>query len=272
MTIPILERYSGLPTRILTAGAYALLTLLAIWYGPLPTALLFGVMGAFAAREYQLLRQSGRGLSHIVYASAAAGLMPLAAVLWGAPGVGWTVIALFAAVSLRHTLSLRVRASETTEILFGAVYVGVLLSHTVLISTFTDGRALLLTLVASVWAADVAAYLFGIAFGRHKLAPRISPKKSWEGFVAGVGACTAVWMVLPDLLGATVAPLTAALTGGAVALSSVLGDLFESRLKREVGVKDSGNSLPGHGGILDRIDSLLFAGAIAYWALVWAGA
>jgi phosphatidate cytidylyltransferase len=117
----------------------------------------------------------------------------------------------------------------------------------------------------------VAAYFVGSLTGRHKLAPHISPKKSWEGFFAGAAACTGVWVAAPLLPGLDLELGLAALTGVAVALSSVIGDLAESRMKREAGIKDSGNSLPGHGGFLDRLDSLILVCLIAYWVLWWGG-
>jgi len=125
----------------------------------------------------------------------------------------------------------------------------------------------LVTAMAIVWVADIAAYFAGRAFGRRKLAPSISPGKSWEGAIAGMLAVAILGMVsaqfallsgaLPAVLlghfGVPAAALILALLAGL----SVVGDLFESLLKREAGVKDSGKLLPGHGGALDRIDALI---------------
>jgi phosphatidate cytidylyltransferase len=127
------------------------------------------------------------------------------------------------------------------------------------------GRGLAMTLLAVVWAADVGAYAFGRWLGRTKLAPAVSPGKTWEGvagglLLAGVAAGSAA-----AYLGLRVPPLAA--LGVATAAISVLGDLTQSMFKRNVGLKDSGKLLPGHGGVLDRIDSLtaaipLFAGGV----------
>lgn len=117
---------------------------------------------------------------------------------------------------------------------------------------------LLFLLLAIVWLGDSAAYYVGSAIGRHKLAPSVSPNKSWEGAIAGFLtslAATAIWSQLR--LGAVDLPLVA--IGGATALSSQIGDLVESLLKRGFGVKDSGALLPGHGGFWDRMDAMLFA-------------
>ena len=115
--------------------------------------------------------------------------------------------------------------------------------------------AVLLSILFIVWANDVGAYLFGVAFGRRKLFERISPNKSWEGFFGG-GMLVALWQdaSVPAWAGA----------GGIVAVTGVFGDLVESMFKRSVGIKDSGNILPGHGGFLDRFDALILALPFVY--------
>lgn len=118
--------------------------------------------------------------------------------------------------------------------------------------------AILLMYFCIIWANDVFAYLTGITIGKHKMAPRISPKKSWEGFAGGLVGAIAVGLLFARLLHAD----SYLVWGGlalVAALGGVAGDLFESWLKRRAGVKDSGNILPGHGGWLDRFDALLFS-------------
>jgi phosphatidate cytidylyltransferase len=127
------------------------------------------------------------------------------------------------------------------------------------------GPGLTLFALGLIWLADSAAYFIGHAFGRHKLAPRVSPGKTWEGVAGGVGAALLLaWIVAataPNFLlaGRTVAVPAFVLACAAVAAISVLGDLFESHIKRLKGVKDSSHLIPGHGGVLDRIDSLTSA-------------
>ena len=117
----------------------------------------------------------------------------------------------------------------------------------------------LLMILAIVWSCDIAAYLVGSRWGRHRIVPRLSPGKSLEGFAAGLAAAPALAVLLGyGLLGRSDWGLLS-LAGVVVGLAAILGDLFESLLKRAVGAKDSGSLIPGHGGILDRIDSLLFA-------------
>lgn len=127
-------------------------------------------------------------------------------------------------------------------------------------------RELALVFVATVWANDVFAYLTGVALGRHKMAPHISPQKSWEGFVGGLVGAMAVATALGQWLAQPVTDswLVWAGFGLMVALGAVGGDLVESAVKRRAGVKDSGRVFPGHGGFLDRFDALLGAAPIAY--------
>ena len=120
------------------------------------------------------------------------------------------------------------------------------------------GALTLLAIMATVWLADIAAYFFGRAFGRHKLAPTISPGKTWEGALGGALAVIVYGFILQSKLPDTFLnhPILLLLSLAFLSVLSIIGDLFESLLKRQAGLKDSSNVLPGHGGILDRIDSL----------------
>jgi phosphatidate cytidylyltransferase len=121
------------------------------------------------------------------------------------------------------------------------------------------------------WVADTAAYYVGRWCGRHKLAPRISPGKSWEGAIASFAAALVFAVVYLRFLIPSAGPAQALLLGGAGNVAGQIGDLAESALKRGAGVKDSGNMLPGHGGWLDRVDSALFAVPVIYALLAWRG-
>jgi phosphatidate cytidylyltransferase len=148
--------------------------------------------------------------------------------------------------------------------LFAGVYPGVLLAFMVGLRMEPRGRAIVFFVVLVIWASDTAAYYLGRAFGRHLLCPRISPKKTVEGAIAGVLAAAAAAEACRSTfypeLGAAAAAIGAALGG-----IGILGDLGESMLKRGAGVKDTAALLPGHGGVLDRIDSLLLAGPLFYY-------
>jgi phosphatidate cytidylyltransferase len=145
---------------------------------------------------------------------------------------------------------------------FVPLYVSFLGSLTLVLLRQDAGEYWLLAMIVVVVAADTGAYASGLAFGRHPMAPRISPKKTWEGFAgAAVVAVTAAILLGVFLLGV---PLWAgALLGVAVLASATVGDLGESMIKRDLGIKDMSSWLPGHGGVLDRLDSILPSAPVA---------
>jgi phosphatidate cytidylyltransferase len=268
-------------TRVLTAVTYAAVIVAGIWYNRLPwfgdspivLGLLMSVMAGFAASEFYAMERRESRLPNEMFGIAAAMLMPAAAAIRGLSGLSAMVTLLIGASLVWHVVFERVRTTDTSTTMFGAVYTGFLLAYLVLlVRNFDHGRELALAVLFGVWVNDSLAYLVGSMFGRHKMMPRISPNKSWEGFVAGALGTILVWFAVAyafPWIGVKM-PL-AIITGLVVGGSVVIGDLFESRLKREAGVKDSGNILPGHGGFLDRLDSLLLVGLIAYWLLYWGG-
>lgn len=152
----------------------------------------------------------------------------------------------------------------------GVIYLGWLGSYMVSLRDLPGGLVWILLVLPAAWFADAAAYLVGTRIGRHKLAPHISPKKSWEGYVGGVVLGTlgtvllaVVWNSFNPLVGLN----QAFIIGLAVSILSPLGDLCESSLKRSFGLKDTSNLLPGHGGVLDRIDSWLWAAPLGYYLI-----
>jgi len=129
--------------------------------------------------------------------------------------------------------------------------------------------------LASTWLADSGAYIVGSHIGRHKMVPRLSPKKSWEGYfggfvfaVPGAMALAYLWQLYAPPV-SVITPWRAAWLAVVLSALTVFGDLAESMIKRQVRVKDSGHLLPGHGGAFDRIDSWLWAGVIGYYLVVW---
>jgi phosphatidate cytidylyltransferase len=124
----------------------------------------------------------------------------------------------------------------------------------------------LIMMLASIWICDSAAYFIGKPFGRHKIAERVSPNKSWEGGIAGLIAAIAVWLIGRACIGGLeeVSVSTAISMGIIVGVFGQIGDFAESMLKRDAGVKDSSTLIPGHGGVLDRIDSILFVAPLTY--------
>lgn len=143
--------------------------------------------------------------------------------------------------------------------LSGVMYIGGLLGSLFLLRAGAGGREWSFFVLLATWATDVGAYLGGMTFGKHKLAPKISPGKSWEGALCGALAAALTGGAMSHLMGFPVAFGIAG--GGVLGILAELGDLLESSLKRFGNVKDSGRVMPGHGGALDRFDSLLFTGA-----------
>jgi phosphatidate cytidylyltransferase len=145
----------------------------------------------------------------------------------------------------------------------GMVYICLALADLVLIRRADSGVQWICLILCVVFSGDIAAYYVGSYWGRHKLCPAVSPGKTVEGALGGVAANLGVGFVIAGLLIPTLAPGKGAVFFISVGVAGQVGDLFESMLKRSAGVKDSGNLLPGHGGMLDRIDALLFAVPVA---------
>ncbi len=154
----------------------------------------------------------------------------------------------------------------------GILYVGWLLSYMVAIRGLDDGRNWVFLVLFTTFASDTTAFFVGGALGRHRLAPSISPGKTWEGAIAGaLGAIiVSLLFIIPTPLNLPLSYGQAILLGLLVSVFGQLGDLAESLLKRNMGVKDSSSLIPGHGGFLDRMDSVVFAGIVVYYYVIWA--
>jgi phosphatidate cytidylyltransferase len=243
----------------------------AILFGGLwGVAALAAAIGVLAATEFYALTRRERRTPNEIFGLTAVAAMPFAAAGFGETGLAGVVGVFVIAALVWHVTFRAVRLADTAVTVFGAVYIGYTLAHLVLIRTLADGTMLCLTLALSVWANDVFAYLAGSTLGRTPLAPRISPKKTWEGFAAGTLATTLTWTVVGSQL-TSVPMLQCVLIGLGASCAAAVGDLAESRFKREVKVKDSGRLLPGHGGFLDRFDSFILVTIVSYYALLLAG-
>lgn len=267
-----------LKTRVLTAVLLLAVFLPSLFFLPQrPWALLTAVVAGVAAWEWAGLSRSGSGrrLGYGVFVSllctGATFLLPaLVAPGWARSTTALAVHAvavLFWAALVPFWLARKwqLAASGVAPLLGLVVIVPAWLS---LVQLRTPGPGVLLAVLAAVWIADIAAYFSGKAFGRHKLAPAISPGKTWEGAIGAACAVLAYGLGLRWLFGID-APAIAWWLVGLVAITavSIVGDLFESLLKRQAGLKDSSNILPGHGGVLDRIDSL--TSTLPAVALLW---
>jgi phosphatidate cytidylyltransferase len=155
---------------------------------------------------------------------------------------------------------------DATASVFIAAYLPLMGGVVALMLAPKDGAARIVIFISVTVASDIGGYFAGAFLGRHKMAPTISPKKTWEGFTGSALTCMAVgaWLV-PWLLGGEI--WQGALLGAAVVCTATVGDLIESMIKRDLGIKDMGTLLPGHGGVMDRLDSLLATAPIVWLAL-----
>jgi phosphatidate cytidylyltransferase len=232
---------------------------------------LFGLVLFAAVVALHELYAMARGLRPLVlagYAGALATLLgaQLGGAAWMVGGFMLTLVLAFLFYGIAET---RQPATVTmSATVLGVAWIALGLGYAMLLRDIPEhGRLAAFTVLIAVWADDTFAYLVGRLIGRHKLAPALSPGKTWEGFVAGTAAAIAVaffalyeqdFLTIPESI----------LLGAAIALAGATGDLFESALKRDLQVKDSGHLLGGHGGMLDRIDSLLFASVAAYFVVL----
>jgi len=150
----------------------------------------------------------------------------------------------------------------------GILYIGWLLSYLIALRGLDDGRNWVFFTLFTTFGSDTAAFFIGRALGRHHFAPSISPGKTWEGAVGGIFGAIIVSLILVTLLSLPISYWQAILVGFLVSIFGQLGDLIESLLKRNMGIKDSGKLLPGHGGFLDRLDSIVFTSVVVYYYVV----
>jgi phosphatidate cytidylyltransferase len=259
---------SPLLSRIAVAAAGLPLVLFAAYYGRWALFALAALAALLALHELYQMARSLRPLVLAGYGGALAAVFgaSLGGPEWMLGGFMVTILLAFVFAAVSETRQSTTVAVATTVL--GAAWIGLGLGHLVLVRDLDDGRLILITALITVFVADSFAYIGGRVAGRHKMAPAISPGKTWEGFVFGlIGGVVTPWIAF-NQEPIPIDAWEAFAFGGAVVLASVSGDLFESMVKRDLGVKDSGRVLLGHGGVLDRVDSLVFAGPAAYYAVL----
>ncbi len=268
-------------TRIVTGVVLITIALAAVWFGGNAFAGLAAIAALLMFAEWTTMFRLGRtlrigGMAVIALAGVAAIIgLTAQAVMLLAGGAG--LLLLFA-----HKLA----PGRGVWLAAGTLYCGLPMIALIWLRGTFNGFTLTLWLLVCVWATDIGAYFVGKAIGGPRLAPLISPAKTWAGAIGGVlvaalaGTATMLWPAahslggLADLTISTIGLVRIVLLSAGFAIAAILGDLFESRLKRIAEVKDSGNLLPGHGGVLDRLDGLVpvaCLGALAVMAIGWAG-
>ena len=240
-------------------------------------ALFIGLVVSLGAWEWARLAGLEAQPLRLAYAAVIAGalmvlhLMPdLAPWVLGASVIWW---GLATWLVLTYPRSSELWASAACRLLIGVLVLLPAWQGLILLKHWSMGNWLILSVMVLVWAADIGAYFSGRAFGKRKLAPQVSPGKSWEGVYGGLAVSLAIVVAVGLYRDWSLGQVLIGVLGGAlVVMASVIGDLTESMFKRRSGIKDSSNLLPGHGGVLDRIDSLTAAiplFAVLLWAAEW---
>lgn len=266
--------------RVITTAVGVPIIVLAIWFGDPWFSLLMAA--AAVAGTYEFYHMAGFDRKEpLLYLGLLGSLALVLSPHYQRPDALPMVITTAMLVSLICLLPRpsRERAfRDWTWTIAGALYVGWLLSYWLSLRALEDGRNWVYLAMLTTFANDTGAYFVGRARGKHKLAPTISPAKTWEGAIGGLVSAIAAAIVIAVVLKLISLKLgflfvfkywQIALLGFLVSLFGQLGDLVESLLKRNMGVKESGNLLPGHGGILDRFDSLIFVGVLIYFYVIW---
>lgn len=261
--------------RIGSGVVLGVAALLLVFLGGIPYDLAIIALAALALREFYGL--AARLLSDASpFADAAVGVtVALLAVLSFAPDPRWRIVAAVLALifSLGGLLFVRGEAVAVRWVVTvaGVVYIGVLCAPLLLLrgGASIEGRAWVLVAAAITWGADTSAYVVGRSLGRTPFFPRISPKKTVEGSVGGVVGGMVAAILVARVAGLQQPGPLVTLVGLTGTIAAQAGDLVESLFKRQAGVKDAGTLIPGHGGVLDRVDSLLFVGGLTYcWRLL----
>jgi len=252
-------------TRVITGAVLAVLAVVLVLHGGL---IYFFVMLALAliglnefyrlVRRYRPLPLAGFiGVGVMLYMAwfrTPFGLL-------GAIAVAFLLVAVLGLlIGPKRGVSVRMAVT-----LLGILYLGLGFSALLMLRRLDVGAAAVLTVIFGTWAGDTMAYFTGRFFGATPMAPRLSPKKTWEGFAGG--AIGTVLLVVFIGLYTDLGPGDSLALGAVIAVVGPLGDLFESLVKRDVQIKDSGRGIPGHGGVLDRFDALLWSSVAAYFLL-----
>jgi phosphatidate cytidylyltransferase len=259
-----------LGARVLSALIGIPLLLIVIWFGNPWFSLAVAGCALWGALEFYNLA----GSSHLRPLTLCGVLGTLLFILNAYVGGSYTallisVAVLFSLIWLLFRSQVEEAFNNWAWTLAGMLYVGWMLSHFILLRGLAQGKEWVILALFSTFAVDTCAFFVGRAWGKHKLAPAISPGKSWEGAVGGLVGGLGASLALALILRLPTAWWQVLLLGLLIGVFAQLGDLSESMLKRSTGVKDAGKLIPGHGGILDRLDSIVFAVVVVYYYVIW---
>jgi phosphatidate cytidylyltransferase len=264
--------------RTLTALGLAAVGLPAIIFGGVFYFLLISIVLAGSAWEYVRLFRAVRSEPSEIVTIASVLLIATARFFFEEAAVPLFVLSILLAMAvhiLRYERGRDQAAVDFAVTVTGIVYLGWLGSYLLDLRQLPQGAWWLLLVLPIVWGGDTGAYSIGAVYGKHKMTPRLSPKKSWEGYAAGLLTSIAVGAFFayafsslgPQPLGGLVSAVQGGFLGFVIGALAPLGDLGESMLKRQGGLKDSSNVFPGHGGFFDRIDSWIWGAALGYFII-----
>ena len=264
-----------LKKRVLT-GVIAIPALCAlIGYGPEPTLFIMVVIAiALGLYEfYSLVLPDNKRHERVI--GVVLGMALACLIYFGHVGLlhaslGFSIIFLSILYMLKSR-NLTLAVSKIALTLFGILYIGLLLSYVTLIDKSAPGKQWVFFLVSIVWAADISGFFVGSYVGRHKLYPKVSPKKTIEGLGGGIIGAIAAALLYRKLFFPVLDVSDCLVLGTSLALFGQMGDFTESMIKRSAHVKDSSDLIPGHGGVLDRLDSFLFSAPFLYYYICWRG-
>ena len=264
--------------RLITALGLAAIGMPAILFGGIFYYFLMGTFLIGAAWEYVHLFRAVKRDPHMQITVGGVALVTLTRMF--SPSFAQPVFAISILIAMAYHLIAYERGRDQSAIDFaltvgGIVYIGWIGSYLFELRNLPEGGWWFMLVMFCVWSGDSGAYSIGRAYGKHKMAPRLSPKKSWEGYAASVftGMVTgAFYVYVFKIFGNLTSDITiwqGAIMGLLLGALPPLGDLGESMIKRQSGIKDSSDIIPGHGGFFDRIDSWLWGAVIGYYFLVW---
>lgn len=254
-----------LKQRIITAIIGIPLLIIVVWFEPRVFTVAIVLIAALAGKEFYTIAEhtnirplSYTGLIFIAILIISYIFQPLSKIVIIFIGLICTAIM----VLLNNNTPNRFHTWIWTNI--GIIYIGFLLSYWTDLRNLTDGKWWVFWTIGVIMSCDIAAYFSGKKWGKHHLAPQVSPNKTWEGAISGTLTGTIVGIVLAFIFPLNLSLWLIIILSFVITILAQIGDLLESTMKRSIGIKDTGNFFPGHGGVLDRIDSYMFTGAFIY--------
>ena len=259
--------------RIVVAAILVPLVIVVVFFikKPVVVGCILAVVAALAAFEFARMSPMKSNMNLVYGFSALTGLFPIVVAQAGRDYLSlFMVVAVLVAMAapMAFDEDIKKRFDKMLWFVLGVCYIGLLTSHFQMLWGLKGGRHMLMLVCVMVWVNDIGAYVAGSNFGKNKMTPELSPKKTYEGLLGGAAAAVGSAFIYAHFHKFPVLDTGKMfILAFAVVVAATIGDLFESFIKRYAGVKDSGTLLKGHGGVLDRIDSLIFAVPVAYYVI-----